>query len=265
MVAKIARLDSRALIRVEGPEWRPFLHNLLTHDVEALEPGGLRWAALLTPQGKFLHDLFVFAGEGEALLDVQAAHRDDLLRRLSLYKLRAKVTLTLVDGAVSAAFAGEPPEGFRPDPRLPGLGGRAIDTSLATDASEDDYAAHRLSLGVPDPATDLAPDRTYPIEANLDLLNGIDFKKGCFIGQETTSRMKRRGTIKNRMLPLAFEGPPPAFGSEVLAGDLRAGEVLSGREGRAMALLRLDRIEGVALTVDGRPVRADRPEWMPLA
>jgi folate-binding protein YgfZ len=157
------------------------------------------------------------------------------------------------------------PGGFRPDPRLAALGSRAIGAPADPDASEDAYDAHRLALGVPDPGRDMVPDKTFPIEANLDLLNGIDFKKGCFIGQETTSRMKRRGTIKNRMLPLAFEGPPPAFGSEVLAGDLRAGEVLSGREGRAMALLRLDRIEGVALTVDGRPVRADRPEWMPLA
>jgi folate-binding protein YgfZ len=118
-------------------------------------------------------------------------------------------------------------------------------------ATEHAYDAHRLAVGVPGPA-DWGTDKTYPIEANFDLLNGIDFKKGCFVGQETTSRMKRRGTIKSRMLPIAFDGPPPAFGSEVLAGELRAGEVLSGRDGRAMALLRLDRIEGADLTADGR-------------
>ena len=124
------------------------------------------------------------------------------------------------------------------------------------------YDAWRLSLGVPDPARDVVADKTFPIEANFDLLNGIDFSKGCFVGQETTSRMKRRGTIKTRMAPIAFDGPPPAFGAEVLNGTLRAGEVLTGAEGRAMAQLRLDRLDG-DLTVDGRPVRVDWPGWMP--
>jgi folate-binding protein YgfZ len=112
---------------------------------------------------------------------------------------------------------------------------------------------------------DWGTDRTYPIEANFDLLHGVDFKKGCFVGQETTSRMKRRGQVKNRMLPIAFEGPAPAHGAEVLApGERRAGQVLSGIQGRAMALLRLDRIDG-ALTVDGRPVRVERPAWLAAA
>jgi hypothetical protein len=117
-------------------------------------------------------------------------------------------------------------------------------------------------LGVPDPDRDCGMDRTYPIEANFDLLNGIDFQKGCFVGQETTSRMKRRGAIKTRMLPVTFEGSPPAEGAEVLTeAELRAGQVLTGRDGRAMALLRLDRIEG-PLTVAGQPVRVERPGWM---
>jgi hypothetical protein len=265
MSASIARLDSRAMIRVEGAEWRGFLHNLLTHDIEGLRPGEMRFACLLTPQGKFLHDLFVRAGEDTAVLDVQAARRDDLLKRLSMYRLRAKVTLEAVDGAVSAMWGGgEAGAGWAADPRLPQLGFRAVDTAAAANAGEDDYDAWRLSLGVPDPARDLVPDKTFPIEADLDLLNAIDFRKGCFIGQETTSRMKRRGTIKTRTLPITFEGPPPPFGAEVLAGELRAGEVLSGREGRAMALLRLDRIEGAALTVEARPVRAEAPSWMPV-
>ena len=114
---------------------------------------------------------------------------------------------------------------------------------------------------MPGPA-DWGVEKTYPIEADFDLLGGIDFRKGCFVGQETTSRMKRRGQVRNRMLPIVFDGPPPPPGAEVLAGTLRAGEVLSGVSGRAMALLRLDRIEGADLTVDGRPVRAERPDWM---
>ena len=121
---------------------------------------------------------------------------------------------------------------------------------------------NRLTLGVPGP-NDRGTDKTYPIEANFDLLNGIDFSKGCFVGQETTSRMKRRGSIKSRMLPIAFEGPPPPPGTEILAGTLRAGEVLSGMEGRAMALVRLDRIEGAELAAVGRAVRVDWPNWLP--
>ena len=265
MLPKIARLDNRALVRVAGEDWRPFLHNLLTHDVEALAAGELRFAALLTPQGKFLHDLFVLAGEDGGWLDVQASHREALLKRLGLYRLRAKVTIEPAEGGVFAQWdATEPGAGWAADPRLPQLGFRAIAADEPVNATADDYDAHRLALGVPDPARD-CDERTFPIEADFDLLDGIDFRKGCFIGQETTSRMKRRGTIKSRMLPIAFDGPPPPPGAEVLAGSLRAGEVLSGRDGRAMALLRLDRIADAQLTVDGRPVRVDPPAWLPVA
>ena len=259
---RIAHLPSRAVIAVSGPDWRSFLQGLLTQDVETLAPGELRFAGLLTPQGKLLHDLFVAGREDGALLDVQADQRQALLPRLSLYRLRAKVTLEASDRPVLAVFGGEVAgEGLYADPRLPALGARAYDGRPA-DADEDAYDAHRLALGVPGPA-DWGQERTYPIEANFDLLAGIDFKKGCFVGQETTSRMKRRGTIKNRMLPITFDGPPPAFGAEVLADELRAGEVLGGRDGQALALLRLDRIDGADLTVEGRPVRVERPGWLP--
>lgn len=256
---RIARLPSRAVIAVSGPDWRSFLQGLLTQDVETIAPGELRFAALLTPQGKLLYDLFVAGLKDGALLDVAAEHRDAILTRLTLYRLRAKVTLEASDRPVLAIWGGETADDYV-DPRLPGLGARAYDDRPAT-ADEDAYEAHRLALGVPGPA-DWGSETTYPIEADFDLMAGIDFKKGCFVGQETTSRMKRRGTIKNRMLPIAFEGPAPAFGAEVLAGELRAGEVLSGRDGRAMALLRLDRIEGAELTVDGRPVSVERPDWL---
>jgi len=258
----IAHLASRAVITVSGPDWRSFLQGLLTQDVETLAPGELRFAGLLTPQGKLLYDLFVAGTPEGALLDVAAEHRAAILTRLTMYRLRAKAELMASDTPVFAVFGGEVSgEGLYADPRLPALGARAYGERAAT-ADEDAYEAHRLALGVPGPA-DWGSETTYPIEADFDLLAGIDFKKGCFVGQETTSRMKRRGTIKTRMLPIAFEGPPPAFGAEVLAGTLRAGEVLSGRVGRAMALLRLDRIEGTTLTVDGRAVRVEHPDWLP--
>jgi hypothetical protein len=262
MTTRTARLDSRALIRVSGPDARPFLHNLLTQDVETLTDGALRFGALLSPPGRLLFDLFL-RGEADAvLLDVAADRRDALLQRLSMYKLRARVAVEPDDRPVFASWP-EVAHGFTADPRTPGLGGRRIGGEVQPDATETDWQAHRLTVGVPDPALDAPSDKTYPIEANFDLLNGIDFQKGCFVGQETTSRMKRRGAIKTRMLPLAFEGPPPPFGAEVLNGDLRVGEVLSGRDGAAMALVRLDRIDG-ALTVDGRPVAVRRPDWTGL-
>ena len=257
-------LLSRSLIRVSGPDRADFLQGLLTQDVETLAAGACRFGALLTPQGRLLFDLFLF-GEAEAiLLDVDAGRRDDLIARLMMYRLRAKVTIEADDRPVVAAWSGPAPAGWPEDPRLPQLGWRTVNAAPPPGAkvvTETDYDHHRLSLGAPGPA-DWGVEATYPIEADFDLLNGIDFRKGCFVGQETTSRMKRRGQIKTRMLPLDLEGPLPPPGTEVLAGDLRAGQVLSGADGRAIAALRLDRIAG-ALTVDGRPARVVWPDWAP--
>ena len=258
----IAHLPSRAVIAVSGPDWRSFLQGLLTQDVDTLADGEARFTALLTPQGRLLYDLFVIGHGDGALIDVAAEHFDALLTRLTMYRLRAKVELAASDLGVWAAWGERPGEAWIADPRLPALGWRAYGEFVTTEGA--DYEAHRLALGVPGPA-DWGSEKTYPIEANFDLLNGIDFKKGCFVGQETTSRMKRRGTIKNRMLPLVFEGPAPSAGTEVLNGELRAGEVLSGVEGRAIALIRLDRALGAALTVDGRPARVEVPAWMSAA
>lgn len=257
-------LADRALVAVAGADWRSFLQGLLTQDVETLAAGELRFGALLTAQGRLLHDLFILGREDGGWLDVEAGQRASLIQRLSIYKLRAKVTIEALDEPVAVAFGDPPPVGhgwFR-DPRLPALGWRGYGVAASGDPQA--YERHRLALGVPSSA-DWADGATYPIEADFDLLNGIDFKKGCFVGQETTSRMKRRGMIKSRMAPIAFEGSAPAPGTEVLAGDLRAGQVLSGLDGRAMALLRLDRISGAALTVDGRPVRVETPEWLAAA
>lgn len=253
----VARLNSRALVRVTGPDAIPFLHNLLTQDVETLKPGELRFGALLTPQGRLAFDLFLWGLDDGVLLDVAAPKRDALIQRLGLYRLRADVAVTADDAGVFVRWPETAP-GFVPDPRSALLGGRAHGDHAAT-ATEADWQAHRLSVGVPDPVLDMA-ETTYPIEANFDLLNGIDFQKGCFIGQETTSRMKRRGTVKSRILPLIFDGPAPSPGTEVLKGDLRAGEVLSGGEGAALALLRLDRLDA-PLTADDRPVTPRLPAW----
>lgn len=264
-----AHLPSRSLIAVGGPDWRSFLQNLITQDIETPDQATARFGALLTPQGRLLYDLFVVEREDGAWLDVEAEHRDALLQRLMIYRLRAKVEIAADDTTVSVLFGEDVPA--KPasghwirDGRLHDLGWRGYGVSApegAATASENDREAQKLRLGVPGPK-DWGTDRTYPIEANFDLLNGVDFHKGCFIGQETTSRMKRRGTIKNRMLPIAYEGPAPAFGAEVLVGELRAGEMLSGADGRGVALVRLDRALGVDLTVEGRPARVEVPAWM---
>jgi len=298
-----ALLKSRALIAVGGPDWRSFLQGLISQDVETLRPGEARFGALLTPQGRLLYDLFLVGREDGCWLDVEAEHRAAFLQRLMIYRLRSKVTLAADDTPVSILFSAHPRgsgdpgsfrggvsaepgsanaasetqdarvpasagiSGFVSDPRLPDLGWRGYGVDPPPDARQADEAAReaqKLALGVPGPA-DWGVDRTYPIEANFDLLNGIDFQKGCFVGQETTSRMKRRGQVKSRMLPIAFDGAPLAAGAEVLAGDLRAGVVTSSGQGRAIALLRLDRALGQALSAGGRPVTVDQPAWFRAA
>jgi hypothetical protein len=289
----IAHLIDRAVIAVDGEGARPFLHNLLTQDVESLAPGEMRYAALLTPQGRLLHDMLLLGTESGVLIDVAASARDDLVRRLTLYRLRVKVTIAADSMQVYARLPSPPSGGagggglspprdssLQPpptptpplegeglwmwDPRLPGLGERLLSAAPQQhDATPDAYDAHRVALGVPDAARDGLHDRAYPIEANLDLLHGIDFKKGCFVGQETTSRMHRRGTVKTRLLPLSVEGA--TAGAEVLAGTLRAGEVTYAREEIALALLRLDRLVGAVLTVDRRPAGVLTPVWFPVA
>lgn len=263
-----ALLPSRALIALAGSEWRGFLQGLITQDVDTLKAGEARFGALLTPQGRVLYDLFVVGREDGCWLDVLAEHRPAIVQRLTMYRLRAKVEIATDDTPVSILFGGDgsipPGAGWVRDPRLPELGWRGYGASTppgAILAGEADREAAKLRLGVPGPA-DWGSDKAYPIEANFDLLNGIDFQKGCFVGQETTSRMKRRGQVKSRMLPIAFEGRPPEPGAEVLAGTLRAGVVTSVGDGRAMALLRLDRALGQSLMVDGRGVRIERPAWL---
>jgi len=266
--ANFAHLDDRALVRVAGPDWRSFLQGLITQDVETIAPGEVRYGAMLTPQGKLLYDMFLWADDDGVTLDVAADTREAMIKRLAMYRLRAKATIEPLDGGVYALWSGaplDPPVGWSADPREAGLGWRAIGTAPVTDAEGLEaraYDAHRLSRGVGDLARDGLIDKVYAVEANLDLLNGVDFKKGCFVGQEITSRMKRRGTVKTRLIPIQFDGQAPSPGVEVLAGDLRAGEVRSGNDGRALALLRLDRAHAGDLSVDGRPVGLEVPPWL---
>ena len=253
------RLTDRALVEVSGEDRVAFLQGLLSQSVEDLSPGEARYGALLTPQGRLLFDLFIIGRLDAVWLDVAAERRDDLLARLKIYRLRSRVELRSLETDIWACWPDAPGPGWVADPRRDGLAWRAwgpADPPAETGGPED-WRRRRLAFGVGD-SDDFDFDRDYPVELNFDQVGGIDFAKGCFVGQETTSRMKRRGQVKTRLVPIRFEGPPPARGSEVLNGDLRAGEVRSGVDGLALALLRLDRIDG-ALTAEGRTVSVEPP------
>ncbi len=226
----VAHLEDRAVIAVTGPEARSFLQGLITNDVERLAPGQGVYAALLTPQGKILFDFFLVEGDGAILIDCLAVARDALLKRLSMYKLRAKVMLEPRD---QLALLAEWDSGHAkytiayPDPRVPALGTRAIvakgemHTGLVPAAA---YHAHRLALGRCRGAPTFGSDKIFALDADLDELHAIDFKKGCYIGQELTARMKHRGTARKRLL--ALTGPAlPAADTTVRAGDKDIGEI----------------------------------------
>lgn len=255
----------RRVIAVRGAGARAFLDNLLTHSVGQAAPRRPVYAALLSPQGKVLTDLIAWDDAHGLLLDVAEARADDLARRLRLFKLRAKVEIA--EAALGVfAFAGD-----TPDPRLAALGTRALlpEGPAFDPAAFTAYEAHRVALGVPDLATDAGVEEIFALEGLLEELNGVDFKKGCFVGQENVSRMKRRATTRRKLCRIAYAGPAPAFGSPVLAGGVAIGEMRGGIEGVGLALLRLDRARekleaGEGLEVGGRPVRLDPPDWLLL-
>jgi len=264
MSVKIARLPSRALVTVQGPDWRAFLQGLVTQDVATLTPDALRYGALLTPQGRLQFDFLMWGREDGCSLETDAGAAPALAARLSVYRLRAKVAVGVAEADIFVAWDDVPQtDGWRIDPRAPALGHRSLEPQ-SPNAEPRAYDAHRRALGVPDIAAD-AVESDYPIELNFDLMNAFDFHKGCFIGQETTSRMHRRGGVKNRLAPIAVEGRPPPFGADVLAGERRVGSVRGSADGLALALVRLDRIDAGPLTVEGRPATLQPPSWSAFA
>jgi tRNA-modifying protein YgfZ len=275
MTVSIAVLP-RAVIALEGGDARDFLQSLLTCDVQSPQPGQGAYGALLTPQGKILFDFFTLATETGFLLDAAATSADDLVKRLTMYRLRRKIEIAPKPDLAVAAIWGsnDPPylEGahvFR-DPRAAGLGHRAIAPKRALDAAatadSDQYDIHRMALGIADSERDIGSGQMFPHEANLDQLHGVSFTKGCFVGQEVVSRMEHRGTARSRIVPVRFNGPQPPPDTAVTAGDRSLGRILSGHDGRGLALIRLDR--AAAASSAGEPLVAgdtglslERPEW----
>jgi tRNA-modifying protein YgfZ len=261
-----ALLSDRSVVRVTGPAARSFLQGLITNDIDKAKPGGAIHSGLLTPQGKILFDFFVVpAGDG-FLLELAKAKSGELAQRLGFYRLRAQVEIAEDPSFAVAASWGAPPklpEGAiaHADPRLPALGLRVLfpanedarNLGCAL-ASEDEYHAHRIALGVPEGGRDYAFGDAFPHEAMFDQLAGVDFNKGCFVGQEVVSRMEHRGTARKRIVGVEGEGPLPSSGTEITAGGAPIGTLGSVSGSSGLALLRLDRAEEAKAA--GQPLRA---------
>lgn len=263
-MTSIATLTHRAVLAVEGEDRVSFLQGLVSQDVALAAPGRALWSALLTPQGKWLAEFFIFSDGDRLLLDVEAALREDISRRLSRYRLRARVTLENHDAAVQVAWGGPPPPVptpglIAPDPRLAEAGFRILAApAIAANAAADDWDAHRLSLGLPEGSRDLEAEKTVLLEAGFDELGGISWSKGCYMGQELTARTRYRGLLKRRLVPVQVEGPLPGPGTPILSAEGReVGSMRSGRGNLGLALLRLEALAGSA------PLRAGEARLSP--
>ncbi|HXV24923.1 MAG TPA: folate-binding protein [Alphaproteobacteria bacterium] len=279
--ATVLRDVDRGIVAVSGEEARSFLQGLLSNDVMRVSPERVVYAALLTPQGRYLHDFFIAAGPDETLwLDCEGERRQDLIRRLTVYRLRAKVRIADVSeglvvlrlfGADALERLGLPAEPGAArmlvggivyvDPRSMRLGARAILPAAAADLSAElgfapgrpeQYDRLRLALGVPDGSRDLEVEKALPMESRLDPLNAIDWRKGCYVGQELTARMKHRALVKRSLFPVRIEGPAPEPGTPILLDGEEAGVMRSSREEYGLALLRLEKVE----QAKGRPLAA---------
>jgi tRNA-modifying protein YgfZ len=253
-------LPNRAVIRVTGEGTLAFLHNLLTCDVDGLQAGQAAYGALLSPQGKILHDVFVMATTDGALLDCASDQADELLKKLVMYRLRAKLTISIDATLDIAVSSQELPDGYI-DPRLAAMGCRAFRPKGLTDIGEG-YIGARMALGLAD-SSDIGSNSVFPHEANFDQLNAVSFTKGCYVGQEVVSRMHHRGTARSRILPVASAGMPSS-GAAIQSADMVIGEILSTAGSRAMALLRLDRLADANAPLMTGPVRIHvvKPDWV---
>jgi tRNA-modifying protein YgfZ len=251
-----SRLTDRGIIKISGADALGFLHRLVTNSLTDLEPGAARYAALLSSQGKLLFDFFVVpvpeSTETVCLLDCQRDQIPDLVKKLNLHKLRVPIVIEDGSGRLGvAAVWGRPvPADFEgivfADPRAADLGRRLIGPpallAFAT-TPEADYEAHRTALGVPKGGVDFTYGDTFVHDADLDWLNGVDFGKGCYPGQEVVARVHFRKSARKRILKVRFDGPPPAPGAEVKMGDINIGHIGSVAGAQGLAMLRLDRVE----------------------
>ncbi len=286
--------DDRGVLAVAGPDARQFLQGLVSNDVTKVVPDRAVYAALLSAQGKYLHDFFIAEIGGVLYLDCEWARREDLLRRLAVYKLRSKIDLgdatdrfavALCYGADAIPALDLPGEPGRAralaeglvyvDPRLVALGARAMLPRAAAAGAlaaagfslgaAAEYDRLRLSLGVPDGSRDLPVDRAILLENGFDELHGVDWQKGCYLGQELTARTRYRNLIRKRLLPVTIDGPVPEWGTPVMLGDKEAGEMRSALPGIGLAMIRIEYLEPMpaagAFTAAGARLTPRKPDW----
>jgi tRNA-modifying protein YgfZ len=294
MAGNFTLLGDRAILAVSGPDRRGFLQGLVSNDVAKVAADRAVYAALLTAQGKYLHDFTMVEAGEEIWLDAEAARLPDLERRLTIYRLRAKVAIDERPGMAVAAIWGagalaalglpDGPGAARhlgaglafTDARLAALGARSIlpreelrPAFIAAGLAESDFAAydrHRLALGIPDGSRDLVPEKSILLESGFDELNGIDWQKGCYVGQELTARTKYRGLVKKRLFPVRIEGSAPAAGAMLTLGGKDAGEMRSSHEQLGLALVRLDALaDAEPLLVGEATIVPTAANWMKLA
>jgi hypothetical protein len=285
--------QERALIRIDGADARPFLQGIVSNDVNKVSPTRAVYAALLTPQGKYLHDFFIAELGGALVIDCEAARRDDLLRRLSRFKLRSKVSLAPGPEGFAVALLYGPGAISRlglaaerglarsladgvvfTDPRLVEIGARGI---LPADAHEEltrmgfapgapaDYDALRIELGLPDGSRDLEIEKSILLESGFDELAGVDWDKGCYMGQELTARTHYRALIKKRLVPVRIDGPAPPPGTPVVAGGAEVGVMRSAANGAGLALLKIEAIAGAPEMAAGAArIEPRKPFWLKI-
>ena len=290
-------LEDRTVLRIAGGDRVPFLQGLVSNDVEKADAGAALYAAFLTAQGKYLHDFFIAALGETLLLDCEAARADDLARRLTMYKLRSDVQIERADDlAVAVGFESGAPAAFglaaEPgaataardgvafvDPRLAEIGVRVIAgtseiVGLMTDrgfkpAESADYDRVRMALGLPDGSRDMVPEKSTLLENGFDELHGVDWDKGCFLGQELTARTRYRGLTKKRLMPVEIDGDQPETGEILRLDGKDAGEIRSVGDGLGLALVRLDALRSVtsgemSLTAGKAKIRPRPPAWMSI-
>ncbi len=286
---KAALLPDRGVVKVAGDDARRFLNGLASNDMGKVAPGQAQFAALLTPQGKIVVDFIVAEAEpdddGGFFLDCPKALAATLAEKLNFYKLRAKIAVENLSDAlgVMAVWDGAGLSDFGlsyADPRLAALGTRSIlPAQLAAEAAADlgatltdaeAYDAHRIALGVPRGGMDFAYGDTFPHEADMDQLAGVDFEKGCYVGQEVVSRVEHRSSARSRLLPIAYDEFAPSSGLPVMAGEKQAGTLASTAKGRGLAMLRLDRVadalaSSTPLLAGGIAIRVVKPDWARFA
>jgi folate-binding protein YgfZ len=273
--ARLVALARRGVIAVGGADARKFLNDLITCEVSRADENGAVYGGLLTPQGKILFDFIVFADGERFLFDLPLAFVPDFVKRLTFYRLRAKVEIAdlTAEQRVIATWGGEHPTldgAIAVDPRLAALGHRGIVAKGATGltnqmwASEAEYDAHRIALGVPEGGIDFAFGEAFPHDADMDQLGGVDFDKGCYVGQEVVSRMQHRGTARRRIV--MARGLGLTVGSEIKAGERSLGNLTSTADGVGLALVRIDRAKeamdaGQPILAGDVPVTLALPRW----